>query len=193
MNSTVEEIRMYVRPTDVARRYLGRAIKEHGDSLWYKSPFRNERTASFVVSDLRGFHDFGDGWHGDTINFVQRYFSLDFVQAIKLLRRDYGLSPENEYATDKVISLLNEERERAKRYREKAEMWYNETYGKLCEKYREWEELRVLLKHKPALEGYKIAMEKAMYYDYLCETFREEDKTKLYEEKESFGWEKYIT
>lgn len=96
MNSTVEEIRMYVRPTDVARRYLGRAIKEHGDSLWYKSPFRNERTASFVVSDVRGFHDFGDGWHGDTINFVQKYFSVDFVQAIKLLRRDYGLSPENE-------------------------------------------------------------------------------------------------
>lgn len=149
MNSTVEEIRMYVRPTDVARRYLGRAIKEHGDSLWYKSPFRNERTASFVVSDLRGFHDFGDGWHGDTINFVQRYFNVDFVQAIKLLRRDYGLSPENEYATDKVLSLLNEERERAKRYREKVEMWYNDTYGKLCDKYREWEELRVLLKHKP--------------------------------------------
>ena len=193
MNSTVEEIRMYVRPTDVARRYLGRAIKEHGDSLWYKSPFRNERTASFVVSDARGFHDFGASWHGDAIGFVQRYFSLDFVQATKLLRRDFGLSPDNEYATNKVISLLNEERERARRYREKVETWYNETYSKLCEKYREWESLRVLLKHKPALEGYKIAMEKAMYYDYLCETFREEDKTKLYEEKESFVWEKYIT
>lgn len=192
MNSTVEEIRMYVKPTDVARRYLGNPIKVHGDSLWYKSPFRNERTASFVVSDVRGFHDFGDGWHGDTIDFVQRYFSVDFVQAIKLLRRDYGLSPENEYATNKVLSLLNEERERAKLYREKVDMWYNNTYRGLCRGYRIWESLREVMKHKPALEGYKIAMEKTMYYDYLCETFREEDKTKLYEEKESFEWEKYI-
>lgn len=71
-----KELKMLVKPTEVAIRYLGTPLKERYGKLWYKSPFRNERTASFVVSDKKGFHDFGDSWHGDILSFVERLFNI---------------------------------------------------------------------------------------------------------------------
>lgn len=55
-----QEIKRIVNPQDIAYRYLGTPNKT-GKKMWYKAPWRDEKTASLLV-DNRGFYDFGESW-----------------------------------------------------------------------------------------------------------------------------------
>jgi 5S rRNA maturation endonuclease (ribonuclease M5) len=62
-----------------------------GRELWYRSPFRTEKTASFHTSYLGGkwiWKDFGDEG-GNVIDFVMRYENCDFKHALSFLRNLY--------------------------------------------------------------------------------------------------------
>ena len=53
-------------------------------------PFHNEKTPSLKLYDgNRGFYCFGCGEHGSVIDFVMRYFGLDFQSAISKLKDDF--------------------------------------------------------------------------------------------------------
>ena len=55
-------------------------------------PFHNEKTPSLKLYDgNRGFYCFGCGEHGSVIDFVMRYFGLDFRSAIIKLNEDFCL------------------------------------------------------------------------------------------------------
>ena len=55
-------------------------------------PFHNEKTPSLKLYDgNRGFYCFGCGEHGSVIDFVMRYFNLDFPKAISKLNDDFKL------------------------------------------------------------------------------------------------------
>ena len=55
-------------------------------------PFHNEKTPSLKLYDgNRGFYCFGCGEHGSIIDFVMRYFNLDFMKAISKLNDDFRL------------------------------------------------------------------------------------------------------
>ena len=55
-------------------------------------PFHNEKTPSLKLYDgNRGFYCFGCGEHGSVIDFVMRYFNLDFPKAISKLNDDFRL------------------------------------------------------------------------------------------------------
>ena len=55
-------------------------------------PFHNEKTPSLKLYDgNRGFYCFGCGEHGSIIDFVMRYFGLDFQSAISKLNDDFCL------------------------------------------------------------------------------------------------------
>lgn len=55
-------------------------------------PFHNEKTPSLKLYDgNRGFYCFGCGEHGSIIDFVMRYFNLDFMKAISKLNDDFNL------------------------------------------------------------------------------------------------------
>ena len=55
-------------------------------------PFHNEKTPSLKLYDgNRGFYCFGCGEHGSVIDFVMRYFGLDFKSAISKLNDDFSL------------------------------------------------------------------------------------------------------
>lgn len=58
-----------------------------------KSPFSsNDKTPSLKVYDgVRGWHDFSSGNGGSVIDFVMRYFGLDFQSAISKLNDDFNL------------------------------------------------------------------------------------------------------
>lgn len=77
----VEVVGQFVRLKRLGSRWVG------------LSPFRDERTASFVVFSDH-FHDFGSGEHGDVIDFVQRIESLTFPETVKLLAGRYGINIE---------------------------------------------------------------------------------------------------
>ena len=55
-------------------------------------PFHNEKTPSLKLYDgNRGFYCFGCGEHGSVIDFVMRYFNIDFPKAISKLNDDFRL------------------------------------------------------------------------------------------------------
>ena len=108
--------------------------KKSGSNLFYKSPFRNEKTASFCVNNEKGFHDYGDGWHGDIINFVQELYHISPIAAAKTLIQDFSLPIQMEQKanykqmkTQKHKNLLN------KKVRDALENWFNTTFIKLCD------------------------------------------------------------
>lgn len=55
-------------------------------------PFHNEKTPSLKLYDgNRGFHCFGCGEHGGVIDFIIKYYSLSFKEAITKLNNDFNL------------------------------------------------------------------------------------------------------
>ena len=179
-----QELKQLVTPREVAIRYLGRPVKTTSGYYWYNSPFRNETHPSFAVDD-RGFIDFGLGWNGDIIDFCMKYFSIDFKGAIQFIGNDFGIATTNEYETAEIRKIKYEQRQAEKKHRETVKKWYNTTFGKLCDKYKEWEEIRRIYDGKIWLEAYAIALNKLCFYEYLIEYFNENDKDKesLYRER----------
>ena len=166
----------------VAEHYLGQPDKTTGTRIWYKSPFRKERTASFMVSD-KGFHDFGDSWHGDIIDFVERYYNTNFITAIKILSTDFGI-PETEQISPELSKYLKQRQDEERRIKETIKQWFNVTYCKLCERLQLLE--RVIPKiHDEELLA--ILYGERGYIEYLISIFfeaTEEEKIELWKDKE---------
>ena len=59
------------------------------------SPFSNEKTPSFTVSDEKGFyHCFSSGEHGSIFDFVMKTENLSFKEAVKKLADYAGIKVE---------------------------------------------------------------------------------------------------
>jgi DNA primase len=75
-------------------------LRKSGSTYKGLCPFHQERTPSFTVSPARGtFKCFGCGEGGDAITFVERTENVDFVGAIELLARRFGIELEYEEAS----------------------------------------------------------------------------------------------
>lgn len=60
------------------------------------SPFNQERTPSFTVSDEKGFyHCFSSGQNGDIFDAVRHFKGVDFVGAVKFLGGETEITPED--------------------------------------------------------------------------------------------------
>ena len=88
-------------------------IRTSNNEIWYLSPFRKEQTASFKV-DLRKnlFYDFGEGFGGNVLDFVMRYYKCDIPNALKILREDFNSFSFQQQPT----AVLNEEVNSKKNY-----------------------------------------------------------------------------
>src|SRR6059058_2168525 len=75
-------------------------LRKAGSTYKGLCPFHSERTPSFTVSPGRGtFKCFGCGEGGDAITFVEKTENVDFVGAIELLARRFGVELEYEEAS----------------------------------------------------------------------------------------------
>ena len=75
-------------------------LRKAGSTYKGLCPFHSERTPSFTVSPGRGtFKCFGCGEGGDAITFVQKTENVEFVDAIELLARRFGVELEYEEAS----------------------------------------------------------------------------------------------
>src|ERR1700749_5135581 len=75
-------------------------LRKAGSTYKGLCPFHQERTPSFTVSPARGtFKCFGCGEGGDAITFVEKTENVDFVEAIELLARRFGVELEYEEAS----------------------------------------------------------------------------------------------
>ncbi len=75
-------------------------LRKSGSAYTGLCPFHQEKTPSFNVSPARGtFKCFGCGEGGDAITFIQKMENLDFVGAIEVLARRFGVELEYEEAS----------------------------------------------------------------------------------------------
>ena len=86
----VEEIKSRCDIVEVIGRAV--ALKKAGGSYKGLCPFHNEKTPSFTVSETKQmFYCFGCNESGDVINFVQKYYNLDFPETVEKLASQYGI------------------------------------------------------------------------------------------------------
>ena len=70
--------------SDTLSHYI--KLTRNGNEFEGLCPFHNEKTPSFSVVPEKGFyHCFGCGAHGDVIDFIKNYFSVDFKEACEIL------------------------------------------------------------------------------------------------------------
>ena len=127
-----DEIKDRCNIVDVIGRVV--PLKKAGSNYKGVCPFHNEKTPSFVVSETKQiFTCFGCGATGDVLAFVKRYYNLDFRGAVEMLAKEYGISLEGAFRSNKDKDELYEINRQAARFfykalREKANPGY--TYMK---------------------------------------------------------------
>jgi DNA primase len=90
MAADVETIKERLTIEEVVGSYV--ELKQSGKYLTAKSPFTNEKTASFYVSPDKGlFHCFSSGKGGDVFTFIQEMEGVEFREALKLLADRAGV------------------------------------------------------------------------------------------------------
>ena len=88
--SLLDEIRARLPVSQVVARKV--ALKRAGRELKGLSPFKQERTPSFFVNDLKGsWFDFASGQNGDVFKFVMLSEGLSFPEAVERLAQEAGL------------------------------------------------------------------------------------------------------
>lgn len=139
---TTQKLKSLISPLDVAIKYLGNPIRKTSAGSWYKSPFRNERTASFLVNNQRGFHDFGTSKHYDVISFIEEYYTIDFKTATKVLIIDFNLIEDSE--SNELSNYLIKRKKEEVEIERKIDEWYYKKFNELCDEYQK---NRRLMKH----------------------------------------------
>lgn len=110
-----DEIKSRCNIVDVISRVV--PLKKTGSNYKGVCPFHNEKTPSFVVSETKQiFTCFGCGATGDVIAFVKRYYNLDFKGAAEMLAKEYGISLEGAFRSNKDKEELYEINRQAARF-----------------------------------------------------------------------------
>ncbi len=88
----LDEIKLRVKVSQVVGKSV--QLKKRGKEFIGLSPFKNEKTPSFTVSDEKGFyHCFSSGEHGNIFDFLMKTKSIGFGEAVKILSLEAGMQP----------------------------------------------------------------------------------------------------
>lgn len=126
--SVVEEVRERADIVEVVGSRL--QLQKRGSDYWACCPFHKEKTPSFKVSSSRqSFYCFGCHQSGNVFTFVQHMENLDFVEAVRLLARRYGVvvpEPEVEGGPEEREAAAKRRSEREQGFELLAQMarWY---------------------------------------------------------------------
>ena len=153
------DIKAIVTPQSLARYLLGSPVKERRNELWYKSPFRRETEASFVVSD-RGFHDFGTDEHYDIFSFVQKLKHCSFKDSVEALASMYGVA-DREYDSKELLRWHRTQREAQLRYEQELRAIYLAIWDEVDAELREVaEDIELIKGRKEYIDAYKILLDR---------------------------------
>lgn len=137
-DSSVEAVKSALEILPVVEDYV--QLRKAGGTYKGLCPFHQERTPSFIVTPARGtFKCFGCGEGGDAISFVQRMDNLDFVGAIEVLAKRFGVELEYEESNPEA-DRERRRRERLLQLLERATVFYERILwdteqGKLARDY----------------------------------------------------------
>lgn len=95
-HSFIQDLLNRVDIVDVVGAYV--PLKKGGANLLGLCPFHSEKTPSFTVSPTKQFyHCFGCGQNGTAIGFLMEYAGLSFVEAVKTLAQQVGMTVPEEH------------------------------------------------------------------------------------------------
>lgn len=90
-NASIDELKSRINIVDEVAKVVD--LKRAGANYKGCCPFHNEKTPSFVVSEQKQiFTCFGCGESGNVIKFTQRYYNLDFTEAVEKLAKENGIT-----------------------------------------------------------------------------------------------------
>ena len=93
----LDEIKLRLKVSQVVGKSV--QLKKRGKEFVGLSPFKNEKSPSFTVSDEKEFyHCFSTGEHGNIFDFLMKTKSLGFGEAVKELAADAGM-PQYKFST----------------------------------------------------------------------------------------------
>ena len=86
----LDEIKLRLKVSTVVGKTV--KLKRRGKEFVGLSPFTNEKTPSFTVSDEKGFyHCFSSGEHGNIFDFLMKTTSIKFGEAVRQLASEAGM------------------------------------------------------------------------------------------------------
>lgn len=161
------EIRRRLPVKDALYRY-GLDFNNKGEA---KCPFHSEKTASFKIKDSVYWHCFGCQAHGDIIDFVIKYFGLEWKAALSRINDDFNLQlPINRRQT--VAESLQASKRQRELERERAiKAERVESYETMLDTYAAFDCAIMRLKPKPGDTKvdscYLYALTQIEYYKHL--------------------------
>jgi len=88
----LEEIRVRLKVSQVVGKSV--QLKKRGKEFVGLSPFKNEKSPSFTVSDEKQFyHCFSTGEHGNIFDFLMKTKSMGFGEVVQTLAAEAGMQP----------------------------------------------------------------------------------------------------
>ena len=72
---------------NILKRLNIEAVEKKKEQFWFKANWRDEQTPS-VKCEHNLFYDFGEGFGGNTVDFIMKYFSIGFLQAVSWLQSE---------------------------------------------------------------------------------------------------------
>lgn len=170
-----DEIKHALTNQQVAEHYLGKPDKYKSTGLWYKSPFRAERTASFCVSD-RGIHDFGDSSHYDMFSFVAKLYKINDYEALEVIAHDFNLSLENEYENSEILKIIKRKKAEEQYIKQRIAKWFVKEFNQLCDEYQTNKKIIRMFDNNETL--LKVLYDEDMKLELQLEEFLEADEQK---------------
>ena len=88
----LDEIKLRLKVSQVVGKTV--QLKKRGKEYVGLSPFKNEKSPSFTVSDEKEFyHCFSTGEHGNIFDFLVKTKSMGFGEVVKVLAAEAGMTP----------------------------------------------------------------------------------------------------
>jgi|TARA_B110000858_G_scaffold193520_1_gene246155 DNA primase len=88
----LDEIKLRLKVSQVVGKSV--QLKKKGKEFVGLSPFKNEKSPSFTVSDEKEFyHCFSSGEHGNIFDFLMKTKSIGFGEAVRTLASEAGMQP----------------------------------------------------------------------------------------------------
>jgi len=107
-DKTVQEVLETAKIEEVVGDFV--QLKRRGSNLIGLCPFHQEKTPSFSVSPSKNIYKcFGCGKGGSPVQFLMDHDSLNFIDAIRVLAKKYGIEIEETYLLDDKREELQKE------------------------------------------------------------------------------------
>ncbi|MCF7834946.1 DNA primase [Candidatus Gracilibacteria bacterium] len=123
MSQLTEDILSKIDIVDIVSKYI--PLKRSGSNFAGLSPFKQEKTPSFMVSPHKQiFKDFSTGIGGNAITFIMEIEKIDFWDAIKILAKDSNIDLKQYELSSDRMKDFSDDREKIKRIHKLSQQYF---------------------------------------------------------------------